>query len=84
LAISFVLSEARYVAEASRLDIDYTFIYKGSVETRPASSYVFTAAELKRMLGRAGFEVTAMNGGFSGEPYQLGSGRLVIIARRAG
>lgn len=78
-----MLSEARYVAEASRLDIDYTFIHKGSIETRPSSSYVFTAAELSRMLGRAGFEVTAMNGGLSGEPFQLGS-RLVIIARRGG
>jgi SAM-dependent methyltransferase len=79
-----VLSEARYVAEASRLDIDYTFIHEGSVETRPTSSYVFTADELGRMLGGAGFEVTAMNGGLSGEPYQLASPRLVIIARRGG
>jgi ATP-dependent phosphoenolpyruvate carboxykinase len=50
---------------------------------RPASSYVFTAAELRRMLGRAGFEVMAMNGGFSGEPFQVGS-RLMITARRGG
>ncbi len=78
-----VLSEARYVAEASRLDIDYTFIHKGSIETRPSSSYVFTAADLSRMLSRAGFDLTAMNGGFSGEPFQLGS-RLVITARRGG
>jgi SAM-dependent methyltransferase len=78
-----VLSEAHYVVEKSRLDIDYTFIYKGSVETRPSSSYVFTAAELSRMLSRAGFEAITMNGGFSGEPFQVGS-RLVITARRGG
>lgn len=79
-----VLSEARYAADASRLDIDYTFIYKGSVETRPSSSFVFTAAELKRMLGRTGFEVIAMDGGLSDEPYQLGTPRLVITAQRGG
>ena len=50
-----MLSETNYVAEESRLDIDYTFIHKGSVETRPASSYIFTAAELKRMLDRVRF-----------------------------
>ena len=79
-----MLSETNYVAEESRLDIGYTFIHKGSVETRPSSSYIFTAAELKRMLDRAGFEEIAMNGGLSGEPYRLGTPRLVITARRGG
>jgi SAM-dependent methyltransferase len=76
-----VLSETNYVAEESRLDIAYTFIHKGSMETRPSSSYIFTAAELKRMLGQAGFEAIALNGGLSGEPYRLGTPRLVIIGR---
>jgi SAM-dependent methyltransferase len=77
-----VLSEARYAAEASRLDIDYTFIQNGSLETRLAASYVFTIAELRRMLEHAGFAVTAMHGGFGCEPYEIGSPRLVLIARR--
>ena len=45
-----VLSEARYVAEASRLDIDYTFIESGRMETRSSSSYLLTVAELTRLL----------------------------------
>jgi SAM-dependent methyltransferase len=77
-----VLSAARYAAEESRLDIDYTFVHDGMIETRPASSYVFTAAELKRMLAAAGFEVLSLNGGFAGERFELGTPRLVLTAQR--
>jgi SAM-dependent methyltransferase len=77
-----VLSAATYAAEESRLDIDYTFIQDGRMETRPASSYVFTAAELKRLLADAGFEVLALQGGIAGERFELGTPRLVLTAQR--
>ena len=77
-----VLSKATYIASASRLDIEYTFIQGGKIETRPSSSYVFTVAELTRMLGDAGFEVLSLNGGFADERYELGSPRLVLTAKR--
>jgi len=77
-----VMSKANYVAAASRLDIDYTFIQGGTIETRPSSSYVFTVAELTRMLADAGFEVVSRNSGFAGERYELGSPRLVLTAQR--
>jgi len=77
-----VMSKTNYIASASRLDIDYTFIQNGKIETRPASSYVFTVAELTRMLAGAGFEVVSLAGGFAGERYELGSPRLVLTAQR--
>ena len=77
-----VTSKASYIAAASRLDIDYTFIQGGKIETRPSSSYVFTVAELTRMLAEAGFEVVSLAGGFAGERYELGSPRLVLTAQR--
>lgn len=78
-----MLSSNRYLASKSRLDIEYTFIQNGRMETRPASSYIFTASEYTRMLDRAGFDVLAMNGGIAGEAFELGSPRLVITARRS-
>lgn len=78
----FMLSENRYVAQESRLDIDYTFIQGGVVETRASSSYVVTVAELRRLFRDAGFEVAAMHGSTAREPYQLGSPRMIIAARR--
>jgi len=79
----FTLSEARYAAKESRLDIEYTFLRNGSIETRSAASYVFTIGDLRRMLETAGFEVTALHGGVGGEPYEMGSPRLVIVAGRS-
>lgn len=78
----FVLSEARYQAAESRVDIDYTFIRGGVVETKPTSSYIFTAAELGRLLNQAGFEVVSAFGSVKGEAFRLGSGQLLLVARR--
>ena len=80
----FIASENRYDATASRLDIDYTFIRDGTIETRPASSHVFTVAEIGRMLETAGFDVLRRHGGLADETYQLGSPRLIITAKRRG
>ena len=77
-----ILSENRYDPWESCLKIDYTFVRDGTVETRPAASYVFTAAELRRMFDTAGFDTLSFHGSVTGEPYQLGSQRLVIIAQR--
>ena len=75
------LSDPRYVPDAGRLDIDYTFIHGRCIETRPTSSYVFTVSELLQMLTRAGFSYFKLHGGLAGEPFQLGSPRLILIAR---
>jgi SAM-dependent methyltransferase len=77
-----ILSENRYDPWESKLNIDYTFVRGDSIETRPTGSYVFTSAELRRMLDTAGFETLSFHGGMAGEPYQLGSPRLVIVAKR--
>ena len=77
-----VLSAATYAADESRLDIDYTFMQGGVMETRPASSYIFTVAELKKILADAGFVVIALHGGFAGERFELATPRLVLTARR--
>lgn len=81
-----VLSENRYDPWESCMNIDYTFVRDSPLgtkpETRPARSYVFTSAELRRMLEAAGFDTLSFHGGTAGEPYQLGSPRLLIIAQR--
>lgn len=77
-----ILSENRYDPRESCLNIDYTFVRDGKIETRPAASYVFTTAELRRMFEAAGFGEVALHAGIAGESYQLGSPRLVITSRR--
>jgi len=77
-----ILSENRYDPWESCLHVDYTFVRGSVIETRPTVHYVFTSAELRRMLDAAGFDTLSLHGGVAGEPYQLGSPRLIIIARR--
>ena len=81
-----ILSENRYDPWESCLHIDYTFVRGGTQwtkpETRSAASYVFTSAELRRMLEAAGFHTLTFHAGVAGEPYQLGSPRLLIVAQR--
>jgi len=78
-----ILSECKYVAEHARLDIDYTFLHGGKAETRTTSSYVMTAAALRELLNGAGFDSVDMHGGFTGEPYGVGTARLVVVATRS-
>jgi SAM-dependent methyltransferase len=78
----FMLSENQYHPAEGRLDIDYTFIQGGAVETRPTCSYVFTAAELCRMHAEAGLEPLDLLESTAGEPFQLGSQRLILISEK--
>ena len=78
----YMLSENQYQPRESRLDIQYTFIRDGQAETRPSSSYVLTVSELCRMQIQAGLEPVELLGSIGGEPYQLGSPRLMMISER--
>lgn len=78
----FMLSQNQYHPAEGRLDIEYTFIQGGDVETRLTSSYVFTVAEICHMHADAGFETIELLGSTAGEPYQLGSQRLILISEK--
>jgi SAM-dependent methyltransferase len=54
--LSLTIKE-RYVAEQSCIDSEYIFERDGQKETRVAREWIYTTAEIQRMLTRAGFEV---------------------------
>jgi SAM-dependent methyltransferase len=76
------LSEARYDVAEGRLDIDYTFVRNGEIETRPTHSYVFTVAELRRMHADAGLETIELSAWGAEGPYRLGSPGLLMVSRK--
>ncbi len=76
------LSSRRYNLAESRLEIEYTFIRDGVRQTRPAATYVYTVAEIRRMLEAAGLAPEAMYSTFDQRPYELGSARLLLVARK--
>jgi ubiquinone/menaquinone biosynthesis C-methylase UbiE len=72
----------QYLAEESCIDTEYVFERNGEVESRKAKHWIYTVAEIRRMLERAGFEVLNVYGSLKLEPYILGSEELFVIARR--
>jgi ubiquinone/menaquinone biosynthesis C-methylase UbiE len=72
----------QYLAEDSCIDTEYVFERNGKVESRMAKHWIYTAAEIRRMLERAGFEVLNLYGSLKCGPFLLGSDELYLIARR--
>jgi cyclopropane fatty-acyl-phospholipid synthase-like methyltransferase len=79
--LSLTIKE-RYIAEASCIDSEYIFEREGKKETRVAREWIYTTAEIQRMLNRAGFEVLKLYGSLKCEPYKLGSRELLIVSER--
>jgi len=77
--LSLTIKE-RYIAAESCIDSEYIFVQNGKTETRVAREWIYTVAEIRRMLHRAGFEVLDLYGSLKCEPYQLGSRELFIVS----
>jgi cyclopropane fatty-acyl-phospholipid synthase-like methyltransferase len=72
----------RYLAAESCIDTEYVFERNGQTESRLAKHWIYTAAEIRRMLERAGFEVLNLYGSLNFGPYELGTDELFVIAQR--
>jgi len=79
--LSLMIKE-RYIAEESCIDSEYIFERDGKKETRVAREWIYTTAEIQRMLAGAGFEVLKLYASLKGEPYKLGSRELIIVSER--
>ena len=76
------LSAATYNVSESRLDVEYTFVRGNSRETKTAHTSIFTTGELRQMFDACGLEVESMLASPKGEPFRLGSPRLILTARK--
>ena len=72
----------RYIAEESCVDSEYIFERKGEIDSRKAKHWIYTAAEIRRMLERAGFEVLNCFGSVTGEPFKLGARELFVVCQK--
>jgi SAM-dependent methyltransferase len=79
--ISVTIKE-RYRAEESCIDSEYIFERDGKSETRKSKEWIYTVAEIRRMLEHAGFEVLEIYGSLKFEPYKLGTRELFVFAQR--
>ena len=74
--------EHRYQAQESCLDTEYTFVRAGKSETRQAKHWVYTVAEIRRMLERAGLAALHLYSSVDCQPFTLGSRDLLLVAQR--
>jgi SAM-dependent methyltransferase len=70
----------RYLAEESCVDSEYIFEHNGEIDSRKAKHWIYTVAEIRRMLERAGFEDLHCFGSLQGEPFKLGSRELFVVS----
>jgi SAM-dependent methyltransferase len=70
----------RYLAEESCIDSEYIFERDGQNESRKAKHWIYTVAEIRRMLEAAGFTVREYFGSLKCEPYKLGSRELFVVS----
>jgi SAM-dependent methyltransferase len=75
-----VTMENRYLPTESCAETDFTFLREGKREARRDHHSVYTVAELRRLLGRAGFRVTELFGSVDRKPFALGSTELFVVA----
>ncbi len=77
-----MLSEHQYDSRQSRMDTEYTFLRDGKTETRKASSWVFTVAEMERLLNQAGLRTLSLFESTEEQPFKLGSPNLILTAEK--
>lgn len=73
-----------YDVARSRLLSTYTFTRGEERLTATAVHHVYTSGHIARLLRDGGFTDVALFGGADGAPYTVGSGRLLVTARRTG
>jgi SAM-dependent methyltransferase len=74
--------ENTYVVEESRLDTEYTFTCGNDRETKHSRHHVHTVAEIRRLLGAVGLQTQGIWSSPSGDPYCVGSRRLLLLATK--
>lgn len=77
-----IMMERKYHAESSVLQSDYRITSKGETEYTTVWHYVYTLAEIRRLLFEAGFSHIEQYGGFDKSVYKLGDKQAYILAKK--
>lgn len=75
-----VTTKERYNAAESCVDSEYIMERGGKTESRLAKHWIYTTAEIQRMLEQSGFKVLNLYGSMKFEPYKLGSQELFVVS----
>jgi SAM-dependent methyltransferase len=79
-----MLEERAYDAPRGRFETCWTYVRGGERRERRFSHRAYTAPELAAMASAAGLGVERMWGGLDGSELEMGSRRIVMLARKPG
>ena len=71
-----------YSAARSCIETKFTFIRDGKMETRPGRQFIYTAAEVQRMVAAAGFRIVNTYGSIERKSFALGAEMLYVVAEK--
>lgn len=77
-----MLIENNYDVRESVVETNYTFIQSGKQQKRTSLHWIYTAGDISRMLARVGLVTEEMYGSADFDQYELGSDRLLLVARK--
>lgn len=77
------LEDNRYSAERSCVETEFTFVRNGKTETRSGRQYIYTVAEIQRMLREAGLKTLSLMSGLDKKPFALGAQVLYLVAQKS-
>ncbi len=71
-----------YHTDQSILQSDYSIISNGQKEESTAYQFIYTLAEMKRLLTEAGFSTIEHYSGFDKLPYKLGDRQVYLVVTK--
>jgi SAM-dependent methyltransferase len=80
---SLLVQRRTVMADWRRLETEWVEIREAEVERFGFRLWIYSGAELRRMLQEAGFGSVKLYGSFEGAPYDLDASRLVALATKA-
>jgi hypothetical protein len=72
------LSQRRYDPVLSRLHVEYTWIRDGRTDKKAMSARIYSYREVARLFEDAGLTDVSGVGTLTGDPFRLGSQRLLM------
>ena len=76
------LEENRYDAAESCIETTYTFVRNGRAHKQTGLHWVYTLRETRQFLREAGLETQDVFRSLDGDPYEVGSPLLLLVAQK--
>ncbi|TMD02328.1 MAG: class I SAM-dependent methyltransferase [Chloroflexi bacterium] len=77
------LEQNRYHEAESCIETAYNFVRHGETQTRTGLHWVYTVREIRQFLLDAGLETQGLYRSLGGDPFELGSPCLFLLAQKA-